>query len=625
MTFARPAVLWLLALVPLAAALVAWSGARQLRALARLGDAALVDRLLAPDARRARRWRDALWPAALGMAIFALARPQWGRAVQLVEQHGNQVVVVLDVSASMLAGDVKPSRLARAKAEIGRLFELLPDDEVGLVLFAGASFVQLPLTADHATARGFLDAAQPAVISRPGTEIAEALRTALGAFDMRREGGKAILLITDGEDHAADPLAAAAEAREAGVRIFAIGYGSPDGERVPELDDAGRVVGWKVDAQGQPVVSRLAEPALQGLADATGGGYWRAGAAGGAVDGVVAALGALERGSGEGRIETSRVERFQPFLLAAVALMLLAEAGPPRRRRAGAHAAAAAALLLAGCAPGAAADVRAGNDALAAGDLETAIARYTAAADAAPEAPEPAYNLGLAHTAGGDFAAARRALQRSLIGARGELAVAGWYNLGTAALAAGELDLAVDALTEALRLDAADPDAKHNLELALAMRQAAEAAEAAQDERQAEGQDGPTDEGGEPRPGERPGEGQESGQGDDAGREASAGPGTGTPGATGTPAPGDAAAQADAAAGTATAMAAAGGTPGAGREGARGTPGAGQAAGRGGAATAMSRDEARRLLEAVGGRARTLGEVLRMRLVAPGDVPAQDW
>lgn len=624
MTFARPAMLWLLAVVPLAGALIAVTAARRTRALARLGDPTLIGRLAAPAERRAGRWRDGVWPVALALAVVALARPQWGRAVQLVEQHGNQVVVVLDVSSSMLAGDVKPNRLARAKAEIGRLFELLPDDEVGLVLFAGASFVQLPLTADHATARGFLDAARPAVISRPGTEIAEALRTALGAFDMRREGGKAILLITDGEDHAADPLAVAAEAREAGVRIFAIGYGSPDGERVPELDDAGRVVGWKVDRAGQPVVSRLAEPVLEKLAAETDGGYWRAGGGGGAVEGVVAALDALERGTQEGRIETARVERFQWFLLVAVALMLLAEAAPLVARRGGATLAAAAVLLAAGgCAPSAAADVRAGNEALAAGHLEAAIAHYTAAADAAPERPEPAFNLGVAQTAAGDASAARRALQRALIGARGELAVAAWYNLGTAALLAGDLDVAVDALTEALRLDPADGDAKHNLELALAARRQAE--QAAQDEQDAEGQDAQSADGGEPQPGDDQGQGEQSGQGNADGASASAGQGTGTPGATGTPSPGDAPAADDAAAATGTAMAAARPTPGAGSDNPSGTPGAGQAGARGGPAAQMSRDEARRLLDAIGGRARTLGEVLRMRLVAPGDVPEQDW
>jgi|GEM_PF-233267 len=653
MTFARPMLLWLLALVPLAVLMLLASARSRARALHRLGDPALIARLSPAADASARRVRDALWPVALALAVVALARPQWGRAVQVVQQQGNQVIVVLDVSTSMLAQDIKPDRLSRAKAEIGRLFELLQGDEVGLVLFAGASFVQLPLTSDYATARGFLDSAQPAVISRPGTEIADALRTALAAFDMRREGGKAVFLITDGEDHAADPQVAADEARDAGVKIFAVGYGSPVGERVPQLDAAGNVIGWKVDAAGQPVISRLAERPLERLAATTGGSYWRAGVAGGAIDGLLAALDGMQRGTSEGRIETSRVERFQLFLLVAVLLMVVVEASSfvGRGAKAATQAAdrgtaepadavgrrvrpavpAIAVMLMlgplaSGCAPNVAADVRAGNEALAAGDTKAAAAHYAAAADAAPERSEPAYDLGVARLVDGDFGSARRDFERALVGATGDLAAMAWYNLGTAALMAGELDVAIDALSEVLRSTPADGDAKHNLELALAARNAAQSQSEAEDDRRAEGQEGQQSSDGQSRPGEEQGEGQEPGSGEEEGAESSAsGPGTGTPGATGTPAAADGQASTGAG-GTSTAMAQARRTPGTGSERTSGTPAAGQAGSRsGGASAQMSQEEARRLLEAIGGRARTLGEVLRMRLMAPGNPPEQDW
>ncbi|MEO8084292.1 MAG: VWA domain-containing protein [Ardenticatenales bacterium] len=633
MTFARPMALWLLALVPAAAALLWWTARARAAAVARLGDPALIARLSPAVDGSARRVRDVLWPVALGCAVIALARPQWGRAVQVVQQQGNQIIVVLDVSTSMLAEDTKPNRLARAKLEIGRLMEQLDGDDVGLVLFAGASFVQLPLTADYATARGFLDAAKPAVISRPGTEIADALRTALAAFDMRRAGGKAILLITDGEDHAADPLAAANEARDAQVRIFAIGYGSPDGERVPQLDADGNAIGWKTDANGQPVISRLDEKTLQALAGATGGTYWRAGAAGGAIDSLLQALAGMQKGTSEGRLETSRVERFQLFLLAAVALMLAAEAlARLGRRRVVRPLAALLALALilpttAGCSRQAALDVRAGNTALAAGDDKGALALYSSAAEAAPERPEPAYDQGVARLAGGDFSGARRDLERALIGARGALSAFTWYNLGTAALMAGELDVAVDALSEALRLTPDDAEAKRNLELALAARNAATAEKASKESQEEQGQDGQPSKDGQQQSGQDQGKDQQPGSGDQQGSPTAgqgAGAGTPTPSASGTP-PGGAGAQADAA-GTATAQAMANPSPAAGGDKPNGTPASGQGGGKGGGkAVQMTPEEARRLLEAIGGRARSLGEVLRMRLMAPGNPPVEDW
>ncbi len=166
--------------------------------------------------------------------MIALARPQWGSEVREIEQEGLQVIVALDVSQSMLAEDVKPTRLDRAKLEIRDLTERLDGDEIGLVLFSGASFVQVPLTSDYLTALNYLDSADPSVISRPGTVIGEAIRTAMSGFDDELNNQKVLIVMTDGEDRETDPLAVAQEAADAGVLIYTIGFGTPEGQPVPE-------------------------------------------------------------------------------------------------------------------------------------------------------------------------------------------------------------------------------------------------------------------------------------------------------------------------------------------------------------------------------------------------------
>jgi Ca-activated chloride channel family protein len=333
MSFARPEALWALLLVPALAWLAYGAAGRRAEAVARLGDADLVARLMAGASHRRRLARTVLRLSALALVIFAIARPQWGSTEGIVQSEGLQVVVALDVSNSMLAQDLRPSRLERAKLEIAELMNRLGGDEIALVLFSGASFVQLPLTSDYATARGFLDAARPETISLPGTAIGDAVRTALRAFDDRRPGDKAIVLLTDGEDHETDPLDAAREAEEAGVLIYAIGYGSPEGAPVPVYDARGQLRGNRADASGQPVVSRLDETTLREMTEISGGAYWRSGAAAGGLERLITSLEGLEQGSVESRLESLRTERF-PWFLALAALLLFAAEWMPDRHRA---------------------------------------------------------------------------------------------------------------------------------------------------------------------------------------------------------------------------------------------------------------------------------------------------
>lgn len=332
MTFAEPQYLYVaLIVVPALLLLFAWAGRRGRAALARLGNPALLERLTANVNWHGRRRQRIYWLAAAALLLTALARPQWGEDVQNVERQGVQVMVALDVSKSMLADDVKPNRLERAKLEIADLMQKLGGDALGLVLFSGASFIQFPLTSDYATARTFLDGARPSVISRPGTNVGEAITTAMGGFDENSSSQRVIVLITDGEAHDPGVLGVAQQAADAGVMLYTIGFGSPEGAPVPEVDPAGNIIGYKQEG-GQPVITRLDETTLQEIARIGRGEYYRAAPDGSELDRLVAALGELQQGALGAQLDVRRIERYQLPLAAAVFLLVVSWLIPDRLR-----------------------------------------------------------------------------------------------------------------------------------------------------------------------------------------------------------------------------------------------------------------------------------------------------
>ena len=263
--------LYALLLLPAIAVFLYWATMRKRKAVARLGDQGLVENLSPPNPQRELNVRYAVWMLALALIIFASARPQWGAQVQTLEREGVQIMLVLDVSESMLADDMTPNRLTRAKIDIVDLMRRLEGDEIGLVLFSGASFIQFPLTFDYSTAQSFLQRAGPEVISRPGTAIAEAIETALVGLDLESDGQKAVILMTDGENQEGDPVSAARRAAQNGVSVFTVGYGFPKGQTIPIIDRFGQNIGFKTDASSERVITRLDEPALEEIAQAGGG------------------------------------------------------------------------------------------------------------------------------------------------------------------------------------------------------------------------------------------------------------------------------------------------------------------------------------------------------------------
>jgi Ca-activated chloride channel family protein len=274
---------------------------------------------------------NALRLAALALLIIALSRPQWGSEAQRIPQEGLQVMIALDVSQSMLADDLKPNRLERARLEIMDLLARLDGDEVGLVLFSGASFIQVPLTADYHSLLSYVEGARPATISRPGTVIGEAIRTAMRGFDPRLPSQKVLIVLSDGEDSESDYLSAAREAANDNVLVYTIGFGTPEGAPVPETTANGEVLGVKRDPQGQQIISRLDEATLQAVAEAAGGSYYRASAGGGELDALLATIASLQTAESERRSERRAVERFQLFLFPALVAMIAAELIPEQR------------------------------------------------------------------------------------------------------------------------------------------------------------------------------------------------------------------------------------------------------------------------------------------------------
>lgn len=270
---------------------------------------------------RGRGLRLSLWAGSAVCAIVALANPVWGIEAELIEARGTAVVLVMDVSASMDALDLVPSRLERAKIAALDILAGGHGDLFGLVLFAGEAFVQFPLTSDVETAAGFVQSARSAVITRQGTAIEAALSLALDVIDERVSGGAMIVLMTDGENQSGDPMAAADEALRRGIPIHVIGYGTPEGDVIPVYDETGAQVGVKANAAREIVISRLDESALQSIAERAGGTYQRASETGIEAVQVLNELARLDAGALGARVQTVSISRYGVFV--ALALLLL--------------------------------------------------------------------------------------------------------------------------------------------------------------------------------------------------------------------------------------------------------------------------------------------------------------
>ena len=309
---------WLPLAIPLAWLLFALLRRRR-RALSRLVDPAMIS-ALAPEWNPARaKARLVLRLSALALLVVALARPQWGFHWEEVRRTGLDLLVVLDTSRSMMASDIKPTRLQQAKWGVRDLLRNLRGDRVGLVPFAGSSILQCPLTIDYAAFAMTLDDLYAGVIPRGGTAIEQALRTAIAAFPADGAADRVVLLVTDGEDHEGDPLALLPELKEKNIRVYTIGIGTLEGEMVPAGDGQGA---YFKDRQGQIVKTALREDALQKLALGTGGTYVRSAPGDTGLERVFnESINSLKRSEQETRAAKIYEERFVWPIAAAIFLL----------------------------------------------------------------------------------------------------------------------------------------------------------------------------------------------------------------------------------------------------------------------------------------------------------------
>jgi Ca-activated chloride channel family protein len=494
--FAQPEWVHALWVVAVALAMLIWLERRGGRALGRFIAAPMQARIV----RRPTTLRRSLRMGLLGLAavslVVALMRPQWGIEFVTSREVGAEIMIALDVSKSMLAEDVVPNRLERAKAEIRDLLPYLEGDQVGLIAFAGRASVLCPLTPDFSFLRLVLDNIDGATIRRGGTRLEEPIRKAVAGFGASGDLSRVILLITDGEDHDSFPLDAAKEAAERGVHIISIGFGDENGSEIQLTDPQSGARTLLRDADGRPVVSRLDGDMLRELAVLTEGAYVPAGTGVLDLESIFEAhLRPLMRASGEERGRTVHKDGFQWAIL----LALLALLGSVATHAGGAAPAASglALLLIVGSpqpglaqpAPGAPPIPMAADDALApeAGpDVEVpGDAQGSAEASSqldVPEDPRDAYNRGLEALEANALDDAGRLLEASRSSARhdGEVRFRATYNLGWVDVQRAEADIegdpqaALDALEraadwfrEAIALRPESEDPRRNLEIVL--------------------------------------------------------------------------------------------------------------------------------------------------------------
>ena len=270
--FANPDFLYLFFLLPVLVAVFLYYNHRRRQNIRKYGDPALLQELMPTVSKYRPDVKFWLTFAALALTIFMLARPQFGSKMETVKRSGVEAVIALDISNSMLAEDVTPSRLEKAKKLISRLVDTFNNDKVGMIVFAGEAFTQLPITSDYVSAKMFLESINPSLITTQGTDIGAAIRLAMKSFTPNDGVGRAIVVITDGENHEGGAIEAAKEAAEKNMQVFILGIGSPDGSPIPEERGSNH---FRKDKDGNVIVTRLNEQMCEEIAKAGNGMYIR--------------------------------------------------------------------------------------------------------------------------------------------------------------------------------------------------------------------------------------------------------------------------------------------------------------------------------------------------------------
>ena len=328
MRFYSPDFFYLLFVIPALVLIYLYSLVRRKNLKARLGDSKLINDMCSSLNYRARNIKFALIILSILFIIIALSRPQYGKKLEEVKRRGLDIMLTVDVSKSMLAEDIRPSRLVYARNEITSFLDKLRGDRVGITSFSGNAYVQCPLTLDYSAVKLFLDLLDPSSVTTPGTNIEIAIMKAKGAL-MIKEGEskyRVIVLITDGEILEGNAIKAAQECKKAGIKIFTVGIGTPMGEPIPLRDDANNITGYLKTPEGEVVMSRLDEGTLSTIAAITQGNYTRL-----SLEKVQKAISRMEKQEFKEKYKTSYEDRFQYPLGLAILCLFVQYIIPERR------------------------------------------------------------------------------------------------------------------------------------------------------------------------------------------------------------------------------------------------------------------------------------------------------
>ena len=467
--------LYLLAVIPVLALLRFMMTRTQKKRLKKFGDPQLVRQLM-PDVSR---WRPAvkfwLLQAALALIIVMLARPQFGTRISHEKRQGIETLIAMDISNCRLAEDVTPSRLDRCKMMVENLVDNFTDDKIGLIVFAGDAFIQLPITSDYVSAKMFLADIQPSMIRTQGTDIALAIRKAQNSFTQEENIGKAIIVITDGEDHEGGAVEAAKEARKKGMRVYVLGVGSDGGSPIPDGNG-----GYMKDRSGNTVMTRLNQDMCRQIAQAGGGAYIHVDNNSDAQRQLDNELAKLAKKETESTVFSEYDEQFQAVgilvLLLLIAELCILECKNPllrnvrffkgKRRYSSAM---TLLMLMTAMAANAQNDrdyIREGNRNFRSGKFAEAEVSYRKSIEKNPRNPQAAYNLGNALFAQKKDSAAvvayESGVQLETSAIRKSM---GYHNMGVVCQSHKMFSEAIEAYKNALRLNPKDDEARYNLEI----------------------------------------------------------------------------------------------------------------------------------------------------------------
>lgn len=472
MVFGDSKVLLLLWLIPICIVLIVLEGQKIRRRFADFARLRMEDLLSGVWSYKRTAFKSLLLCLSLVFLILALARPRWDFEWKEVRRSGTDIMIALDLSTSMMATDISPNRLERAKREIMDLLTLLKGDRIGIVAFAGVSFIYTPLTVDYRLVDMFLKQLSLKLMPVQGTEMGLALTQAMDALEKSSSSdsqAKSIILITDGEDQGSDLVELSKKAKEKGIKIFAVGIGSEAGAPIPLPDG-----GFKKDQDGNIIVSKLGEHTLQAITAETGGIYVRSTSGNLDLDTIYDSIKADGKDA-EGEASRQKIwhERFQIFLGIALVLLILEFFIRTSVRRKGQHWWKSFVPVLLVCLPflpnshdAYASEKRKGQKAYEKKDYKTASDHFLNAEIKEPNEPVHAYNRGVSQFYNQQYKEASEAFSKSAQSDDKILSQKSFYNLGNALASLRDFNGSIKAYEEALKLNPEDKEAQENLEWA---------------------------------------------------------------------------------------------------------------------------------------------------------------